>query len=117
MKQLAKIYIKDLSIDCFLGVGGKERNKKQTVLISVDIQFDAAMAIKTDAVADTVDYSGLSKKISRAISASQFHLFEALASFVLDICLEDQRVVQAAVEISKPQRKASVVMMRERTNL
>lgn len=116
MKQEAKISLKDIAIDCVLGVGEQERSTKQTVLVAVDIVCDAVKAIKSDAIEDTINYSDLSKKISLLVSQSQFHLFETLASEVLTVCLEDPRVLQATVRITKPVKGAVIEMIKKNMN-
>ena len=108
MNQLAKISINNLSTDCVLGVEEQERRAKQTVLISVDFVVDVTKSSMSDAIIDTVNYSILSKKIIYSVSQSQFHLLETLASMVLRTCLEDKRVIQAVVRVTKPSRGVTI---------
>lgn len=104
MKRLATITIKDIAIDCILGVGDKEREAKQTILATISIQIDATMASKTDNVEDTVNYSFLYRKIIEKVSATQYYLLEALVSYILSLCLEEQGIIKATVRVEKPHR-------------
>src|SRR5579883_919203 len=114
MKQLATIYINDLHVDCILGVGDAERSKLQTVSISIEIVVDAATAVKTDAVDDTVNYSTLSKEVVSVISQSSFHLLESMASSIVDICLGYEKTVSVTVKVTKLSRNVTVEMKGER---
>lgn len=103
MKNFATISIKDLAIDCILGVSELERNNKQTVFVSLDLIIDASLAGKTDKIADTVNYRTVYEKVIRTVSKSKFHLLEALASAILAVCLEEKRVFKATVKVTKPE--------------
>jgi D-erythro-7,8-dihydroneopterin triphosphate epimerase len=102
MKNLATITIKEIAIDCILGVGDKERETKQTILVTVIIQIDATKASKTDNVEDTVNYSFLYRKIIEKVSTTQYYLLEALVSYILALCLEEEGILHAIVRVEKP---------------
>ena len=98
----AKIIIKDIAIDCILGVSQEERIKKQTIFVSLELLVDATKASKTDDIADTVNYFTLYEKIIAMVLSSQFHLLEALVSAILAICLKEKGVLEATVRVEKP---------------
>lgn len=98
----AKIQIKELALDCILGVTKKEQSKKQTVLIDIILMIDAKRAAKTDNIEDTVNYSAIHKDVVSLVSRSQFHLLEALDSAILDLCLSKKGVLSATVTVTKP---------------
>ena len=56
----------------------------------------------TDRIEDTVNYKILTKRILQEIEEAQFFLLEKLAHRVLEISLEDKRVIKAAVVVDKP---------------
>ncbi len=56
-----KIYIRDLSIRCIIGVNQDERIEKQDVVINVILFTDTRKAGQTDALEDSVDYKKLKK--------------------------------------------------------
>ncbi len=96
------IHIKELSVDCILGVSEKERSKKQTVLIDILLTIDAQRSAKTDNIHDTVNYSDVRKEIIALVEKSQFHLLEALNHAILDICLSKKGILSATVTVNKP---------------
>ena len=71
-KPLDKIYIRDLSIRCIIGIFPEERTKRQDVLINVVMHADLAKAGQTDSIDDTVDYKRITKAIIAAIDFLAF---------------------------------------------
>ncbi|HSW89215.1 MAG TPA: dihydroneopterin aldolase [Candidatus Saccharimonadales bacterium] len=119
MKQLAKIYIKDIAFTGIVGAYERERHEPQTIFISIALSIDATKSIETDSLEDTVDYTFLCKKVPEAIAKAKYFLIESVASAVLDICMEEKGVLCASVTVEKPhalsQAKGVVMeMSRER---
>ena len=67
---MATIRITDLTLKAIIGIFDWERKKKQTVVINIEIEFNAAKAIKSDEVKDTVDYKVITKEIIRSLPGS-----------------------------------------------
>lgn len=101
-KPLDKIYIRDLSIRCIIGIFPEERTKRQDVLINVIMSADLTKAGQTDSIDDTVDYKRITKAIIAAIEPSEYGLIEKMAQVVADICFTDPLVQQVEVTIDKP---------------
>jgi D-erythro-7,8-dihydroneopterin triphosphate epimerase len=97
-----RILIKDLLVRCVLGLGEEERREKQDVLINIVLFVDLAKAGRSDRAEDTVDYRALKKDVLAAAEGSQFHLAEALAERVADVCLSHGSVERAQVTVEKP---------------
>lgn len=98
----AKISVKDLSLECIIGFQDWERDKKQDVLINYEFSYDAEKVLKSDKVDDGVDYKVINKKIIKEVEASKYFMLESLAQKVLDIIMEDKKVLNARVEVDKP---------------
>lgn len=101
-QQLDKIYIKDLSLRCIVGIYPEERTKKQDVIINVEMHADLSMACDSDAIEDTVDYKRIAKEILANIESSSYFLIERIAQVVADICFTDGRVQKVKVTVEKP---------------
>ena len=97
-----QIHIKNLRLRAIVGIFEWERNHPQDVIFNVYIDFDATDCIRSDSIDDTVDYKALKKRIIQEVEKSQFFLVEKLAAHVLDLIMQEQRVVEASVEIDKP---------------
>jgi FolB domain-containing protein len=99
---LDRIYIRDLLVRCVIGASEEERREKQDINLNITLHADLRTAAKTDCLEDTVDYAEVKKKIVAMVEQSSFHLVEALADRVADVCLEDPRVYRAVVSVAKP---------------
>jgi D-erythro-7,8-dihydroneopterin triphosphate epimerase len=100
---LAKLRITDLLLRTVIGDNEWERDRKQDVIINLTCEFDASKAAQSDAIADTIDYKKLKKKIMEEVENSRYRLLEKLARRVLEIAMEDARVTSATVRVDKPQ--------------
>jgi dihydroneopterin aldolase/D-erythro-7,8-dihydroneopterin triphosphate epimerase len=114
-----RIFIRDLTIRCIVGVDECERREKQDVLVHLTLHTDLRRAGRTDALDDTVDYRALKKRILHLAEESRFRLIEALAQSIADECLREQRVEQVEVVVEKPgalrfARTAGVAIVRSR---
>jgi len=97
-----RILIKDILARCVIGVEEDERRDRQDVVINLVLHVDLRKAGKTDKFSDTVDYRSIKKRILAMAESSEYCLVEALAERIAEICLEDERVVQAQVTVEKP---------------
>ena len=97
-----KIYIRDLSIRCIIGVNQDERTEKQDVVINVILFTDTGKAGQTDALEDSVDYKRVKKAILSLVETSEFLLIEKLADEIAKVCLDDSKVQKVNVAVDKP---------------
>ena len=84
-----KIFVDDLEIEAIIGIFDWEREVKQLIRISYEVE-------------DTFDYKNTSKKIIKFVEKSSFQLIEALAENVSKIILQDEKVLNLRLSISKP---------------
>ena len=97
-----RILIKDLRARCIIGVDAEERGEKQEVLINLALSVDARKPGRSDRFEEAVDYRHLKKQVLAMAEASQFHLVEALAERVAEICLAQAGVEAVRVRVEKP---------------
>lgn len=97
-----RIYIRDLTLGCIIGVYPAERLTKQDVTINITLYADLRKAGQTDALEDTVDYKAIKQQVMAMVEASAFQLVEALAERIAAICLESPLVRRAKVLVEKP---------------
>ncbi len=84
------------------GADPGEKVVAQPFDIDVTLELDLSAARKSDALADTLDYSKLHAAIVRIVSGRSYDLIERLGADVLDAMLADPRVQRASVRIAKP---------------
>ncbi len=97
-----KIYIRDLSVRCIIGVNDEERRDKQDVTINATLYTDLKKAGQTDCLEDSVDYKNVKKDILSLVENSSFALIEKLAQGIADICLGHSKVQRADITVDKP---------------
>ncbi len=97
-----RILISDLQARCIIGVNDDERREKQDVLINIAISADLRKAGKSDRFEDTVDYRAIKKRVLQIAESSSYHLVEALAEAIAEVCLEHPSVKLAQVRVEKP---------------
>jgi dihydroneopterin aldolase len=95
------VYLRDLRIECVIGVYEWERRLKQSLYIDLDMAADIARAAKSDAIEDTLDYKAVAKRLQQFIGESQFQLVETLAERVAGIVLSEFKVPWVRVRINK----------------
>jgi FolB domain-containing protein len=101
-------------------VSEEERRERQDVVINIVLSADLRNAGKSDRFEDAIDYRALKKRIVRTVEESEYHLVEALAERIAEMCLEDPAVMQAQVMVEKPTalrfaRSVGVEITRERS--
>ncbi len=97
-----KVLIKDLLIRGIIGIHDWEREKKQDILINVEMEADLRPAGISDDFNDAVDYRAVSKAIISLVESSEFFLVEKMAEEIASICLENPEVEVARVRVEKP---------------
>jgi D-erythro-7,8-dihydroneopterin triphosphate epimerase len=94
--------ITNLRLSAIIGCNDWERYQKQEVLINVTMEFNAADAVDSDDLADTLDYRKVKKQIMSTVEKSSFNLLEKLTSHILGIVMGQPRVERASVSVDKP---------------
>ena len=96
------VFIEDLRIQTVIGVYDWEREITQTVSLDLKMAFDIRRAAQSDAIADTLDYKAVAKRLIQFVEASEFQLVEALAEHCARIVLDGFPVDWVRRKLSKP---------------
>ena len=97
-----KVFIEALEIECVIGIYDWERKIRQPVVLDLEMAFDNRVPAATDAIADTLDYKAVSKRLIQFVSESEFGLVETLAERCAQIVLAEFGVRQLRLKLSKP---------------
>ena len=97
-----RIHIRDLELQCIIGVYPKERTTKQAVVINIAMDCDFGVSAESDNLDDTVNYKTLNREVIDLVEASSFNLLESLIERVAELCLKRPAVSQVTVTIDKP---------------
>jgi dihydroneopterin aldolase len=115
---IGKVFIKDLIIETKVGHLIHERHNPQKIRINVAAWSDISASIKSEDLADCVDYCVIRETVHNMCAAREFVLIETLANSILDVCFEDPKVTKAWIMLEKPNKFpdcASVGIEIERT--
>jgi len=113
------IYLRDLRIDAVIGVYRWEREMKQTLVIDLELGTDIRSAAKSDAVADTLNYKDIAKRVTAFVETSRYQLVEALAEAVANLVFDEFPVPWLRLSVNKQGavrgvRDVGVVIVRHR---
>jgi dihydroneopterin aldolase len=97
-----KVFIEGLEIQTVIGIYGWERKIRQPLVFDVEMGFDNQAPAASDAIADTLDYKAVSKRLIAFVSESSFQLVETLAERCADLILAEFPVRQLRIKLSKP---------------
>ena len=95
------VYIRDLPIECIIGVHPHERASRQRLLVSVELTTDFTGPARTDRLEDAIDYTAIARRIEAFAREGKFQLIETLAERLTDDLLK-QPVTRVALRIEKP---------------
>ena len=96
------IFLRGLKTECIIGFIDWERQIKQTVVLDLEFPCDCTRAAATDAVADTIDYKGVAKRVLAFVSESQLQLLETLAHRLAMLLLDEFKLEWVRITINKP---------------
>ncbi len=99
---MEKIYIEGLLLRTIIGIHPHEREEKQDIIVSLEIWADLKKAMEDDSIEDTIDYRALKKNIIKEVEKTNFYLIEALANFIGNLVLKEEKVLKVKVKVEKP---------------
>jgi len=85
--RLDRIYIRDLTVECIVGVNPEERVQKQLVIINIVMHTDLRSPGLSDVLSDTINYKAVKVAVMREVEQSQYLLIERLAERIAEIVL------------------------------
>jgi dihydroneopterin aldolase len=96
------VFIEDLRIDTLIGIYDWERRTRQTIALDIEMAFDNTKPAASDAIADTLDYKAVSKRLIAFVEGSSFQLVETLAEECAAIIRDEFGVAWLRLKLSKP---------------
>jgi dihydroneopterin aldolase len=83
------------------GALAEEQSRAQPLEVDLDVVADLAVAGRSDALDDTIDYAAVAAQAHRVLSTERFTLLERLAQRLCDVVLVDPRVFEVTVSVRK----------------
>lgn len=97
-----KILVKDLLVRGIVGVNDWEREKKQDILVNMEVDFDLRPAGASDRMEDSINYRTLTKDVISHVEGSAHFLVEALAREIARIAIVGHGAERVRVRVEKP---------------
>ena len=97
-----KIFLRELRVETIIGFWEWERRIKQIVSIDLEIATDARVAAASDAIAGTLNYEQLAKRLIEFVGESQYQMVEALATAIGKIVIQEFGAPWVKVSVAKP---------------
>lgn len=97
-----QIIIRDLLARGVIGITERERERPQDILINVILYTDISRAADSDNIQDCVDYAKISRKLIAYADGAARQTVEALATDLVELCLEDAAVEGVRIRVEKP---------------
>jgi D-erythro-7,8-dihydroneopterin triphosphate epimerase len=98
----ATIRIRDLRLRTYIGFNPDEREKKQDVVINIEVRYNMSSSVLDDRVEEALNYKTITKNVINHVEGGKFLLLEKLVGDVLHICSEHPDILFASVTIEKP---------------
>lgn len=113
------VFIEQLEVQALIGIYDWERRIRQPLWFDIEMSFDNRIPAASDAIADTLDYKAVSKRVIAYVEQSGFGLVETLAERVAALILEEFAVRRVRLKLSKPgavrgARAVGVCILREK---
>ena len=102
-----KIFIKNLKINCIIGILPQERVNKQTIVLNIKVGIKTIKAANSKSLDDTVDYAKLADNINQITVAGKYLLLETLAEDIAVFILDNPLVYTVEIKIEKTEAVAS----------
>jgi dihydroneopterin aldolase len=96
-----QIYIRDLVVEAKHGVHLHEKREYQRFNVNLELTIDLRQAIKSDSLADTLDWSEIRDSVVSVFKTNSFNLIERLAQEIANDLLKDKRVRKLTLTIDK----------------
>ena len=96
-----RIVIREMEIQCRIGVPDEERAEPQTLRVTIEMEVDIASSARTDDIGQTVDYFSVYQKVHTLSKARPRKLIETLAEEIAHMVIADFDVKTVVVRIDK----------------
>lgn len=96
-----RVLIEGLVCQVRVGVPETERRTPQKLLLDLELALDLRKAGRFDNMADTIDYSAVSREVKALAESKPYILVEAVAESAAGLVLEKFRVAQVLVRVRK----------------
>lgn len=98
---MGTLFIRDLPVECTIGVHPFERGSRQRLLISLTIGADFTEAAGSDDITRAIDYTALASRVESFAREGEYALIETLAERLADELFQPP-MQTLEIEVQKP---------------
>ncbi len=98
---MGTLFIRELPVQCIIGIHPFERASRQTLLISLTAEADFSEAAACDDLSKTIDYVALASRMETVAREGEFALIETLAERLADDIFQPP-ITSLEIEVQKP---------------
>ncbi len=98
-----KIFVKNLSLNCIIGILDEERLKPQPLIVSLELHLDLKKAGTSGDLSKTIDYAYLSERVKKYIIRREARLLEELGYELCEMIITEFKPSFVRVKLEKPQ--------------
>ena len=96
--------LKQLEIECIVGVYEHERAKPQPIALDIELEYDFTSPARSDALGDAIDYDHVATTVTELVQQRGFRLLETMAEEIAQTLFADLKQLDTLrLEIRKPQ--------------
>lgn len=96
------VFVRDLEARAIIGINDWEREKRQTLIIDLDIACDARAAAEEDDIERAVNYRSVAKRVLAHVEESTYFLVETLAERIAGMLRKEFGAPWVRVRVRKP---------------
>lgn len=96
------VFVRDLELDCFIGIYDHEKAKSQRVRLNLDLAvFEGDVTTVADDIENVVCYEQITTAVRKVCTQGHTNLVETLAEEIASVCLLQTQVRSARVRVEK----------------
>jgi len=103
LEAMDKVFLTGLRVDTIVGIYPEEREKKQPVVIDLELACDIKKAAESGDIDDALDYHALSLALVEFIEKSRYGLIEAMAEDLAQLIMTQYKVPWLRLKLHKPE--------------
>ena len=96
------VFVRDLEARAIIGINDWEREKRQAVLIDIEMACDASAAAQDEDIAKAVNYRSVAKAVLKHTETGDYYLVETLGERLAALIMGDFGVPWVRIRIRKP---------------
>lgn len=96
-----RVFIEELRIPARIGVYASEKNRIQTICLTLEFGLPSQACFRSDKVQDTIDYAVVADQLRRLAVSRHFNLVEFLAEEIARLVIDEFGVLWIKVRVRK----------------